>query len=97
MLRPTQDLWKKESETLNFRIGKKNLNFMQVKGEKETQRVILLGVGLEDLPVDRLEVRMMLDLCFNFLARDKIFLSQKFVLISSFSSLSLDDFSPARI
>ena len=71
MLRPTQDLWKKESETLNFRIGNKNLGFMQVKGEKETQRVVLLGVGLEDLPIGRLEVRMMLDLYFNFLARDQ--------------------------
>ena len=49
---------------------------MQVKGEKETQRVDLLGVGLEDLPVDRLKVRMMLDLCFSFPARNKIFLSQ---------------------
>ena len=76
MLRPTQDLWKKESGTLNFRIGNKNLGFMQVKSEKETQRVVLLGVGLEDLPIGGLKVRMMLDLCFNFQARDKIFLSQ---------------------
>ena len=33
-------------------------------------------VGLEDLPVGTLEVRMMLDLYFNFPAETKIFLSQ---------------------
>jgi len=54
LLRPTQDLWKRESETLNFRIGNKNLGFMQVK--KETQRVVPLGVGLENLLEGRLEV-----------------------------------------
>ena len=70
---------------------------MQVKGEKETQRVDLLGVGLEDLPVDRLKVRMMLDLCLVFLQETKYSLVKQFVLISSFSSLSLDDFILARI
>ena len=76
MLRPTKNPWKKESEILTFIISNKNLSFMQVKSEKETQRVVLLGVGLEDLPTSGLEVRMMPDLCFNFPARDKIFPSQ---------------------
>ena len=74
--RPTQDPWKRESETLNFTTDNKNLGFMQVKSEKETQRVVPLGVGLEDLPASKLEVWMMFDLYFNFPSKDKIFLSQ---------------------
>ena len=64
-LMPTQDPWKRESKIWNFRTDNKNLNFMQVK--KETLRVAPLGVGLGDLPTGGLEVRMMLDLYFNFL------------------------------
>jgi len=52
MLRPTQDLWKNELVTLNFRIGSKNFSFIQVKSSKGTQRVVLLEVGLEDLLAD---------------------------------------------
>ena len=40
---------------------------MQVR--KETLRVALLGVGLGDLLAGRLEIRMMLDLYFNFPAK----------------------------
>ena len=64
---PTQDPWRKESEILNFITGNKNLNFMQVR--KETLRVAPLGMGLGDLLAGRPEIRMMLDLYFNFLAK----------------------------
>ena len=60
---------------MNFRIGNKNLNFIQVKSSKGTQRIVLLEVGLEDLPIGGLKVRIMLDLYFDFPAKDKIFLS----------------------
>ena len=69
MLRPTQDPWRRELEILNFRIGNKNLGFMQVK--KETLRVAPLGVGLGDILAGKLEVRMMLDLYFNFPTKTK--------------------------
>jgi len=49
---------------------------MQVKSNKGIQRVVLLEVGLEDLPVGGLEVQMMLGLYFDFPARDKILSSQ---------------------
>ena len=60
---------------MNFRIGNKNLSFIQVKSSKGTQRIVLLEVGLEDLPICGLKVRIMLDLYFDFPAKDKIFLS----------------------
>ena len=66
---PTQDPWKRGSEILNFKIGNKNLGFMQVK--KETLRVAPLGVGLGDLPIGGPRVWMMLDLYFNFPAKTK--------------------------
>ena len=66
---PTQDLWRRELETLNFRTGNKNLNFMQVK--KETLRVASLKVGLGNPPIGGLEVQMMLDLYFNFHAKTR--------------------------
>ena len=66
-LMPTQDPWRRGSESLNFRISNRNHGFMQVR--KETLRVAPLGVGLGDLPADRPKVRMMLDLYFNFPAK----------------------------
>ena len=66
---PTQDLWRRGSEILNFRIGSKNLGFMQVG--KETLRVAPLEVGLGDLRTGGLRVPMMLDLYFNFPARKR--------------------------
>ena len=66
---PTQDLWRRGSEILNFRSRKKNLSFMQAR--KETLRVAPLEVGLGDLLVGRLGVRMMLDLYFIFLAKTR--------------------------
>ena len=64
---PTQDLWRRSSEILNFRTGSKNPSFMQVR--KETLRVAPLKVGQGDLRVGQPGVRMMLDLYFNFLAK----------------------------
>jgi len=66
---PTQDLWRRGSEILNFRTGSKNLGFMQVR--KETLRVAPLEVGLGDLRIGGLGVPMMLDLYFNFPARKR--------------------------
>ena len=63
---------------------------MQVKNE--TLRVASLGVGLRELPVGELEVRMMLNLYLIFLQRQRYFLVRQFVLTSTFSSLSLDCF-----
>ena len=59
---PPQDLWRKGLEILSFKIGSRNLSFMQVK--KETLKVAPLEVGQGDLHVGRLGVPMMLDLCF---------------------------------
>ena len=64
---PTQDPRRRESEIWNFKTRNKNLGFMQVK--KETLRVVPLGVGLGDLPIDGPRVRMMPDLYFNFPAK----------------------------
>ena len=61
---PTQDLKRRELEILNFKIGSKNLGFMQVR--KETLRV-----GLGELSTGGPEVQMMLDLYFNFLAKTR--------------------------
>ena len=63
---------------------------MQVKNE--TLRVAPLGVGLRELPVGELEVRMMHNLYLIFLQRQRYFLVRQFVLTSTFSSLSLDCF-----
>ena len=49
---------------------------MQVR--KETLRVAPLGVGLGDLPADRPEVRMMLDLYFNFPAKTRKYSLEQF-------------------
>ena len=54
--------------------------------------MVPLRVGLENLPEDRLEVQMMLDLYLISLQKTKYSLVIQFVLISTFSSLSLDDF-----
>ena len=54
--------------------------------------MVPLGVGVEDLPTGGLEVQMILDLYFNFLQKIEYSLVRQFVLISTFSSLSLDDF-----
>ena len=51
---PTQDPWRRESKTLNFRTGNKSLGFIQVR--KETLRVAPLGVGLGDFPAGGPEV-----------------------------------------
>jgi len=51
-----------------------------------------LGVGLGDLAIGRLEVRMMLNLYFIFLQRQKYSLVRQFVLTSSFSYFSMDYF-----
>ena len=66
---PTQDLWRRGSEILNFRIGNKNLSFMKVS--KETLRVDPVEVGLGDLPTGGPGVQMMLDLYFSFLAKTR--------------------------
>ena len=66
---PTQDLWRKGLEILNFRTDSKNPGFMQVR--KETLRVAPIGVGPRDLPAGRPEVRMLLDLYLNFPARTR--------------------------
>ena len=68
-LMPTQDLWGRGSEILNFRTGSKNLSFMQVR--KETLRVAPLEACLGDFRAGGLGVPMMLDLCFNFPARTR--------------------------
>ena len=49
---------------------------MQVKRNKEIQRVVPLEVGLEDLLAGGLEAQLTFDLYFDFLARDKIFFSR---------------------
>ena len=54
---------------MNFRTGNKNLGFMQVR--KEALRVASLEVGVGDLPIGGPEVRMMLDLYFNFPAKTR--------------------------
>ena len=64
---PTEDPWSKGSEILTLKTGNNNLDSMQVK--KETLRVVPLGVGSGDLPVDGPRVRMMPDLYFNFTAK----------------------------
>ena len=66
---PTQDLWRRGLEILNFRTSSKNLDFMKVK--KETLRVAPLEVGLGDLLAGGPRVPMMLDLYFNFPARTR--------------------------
>ena len=68
-LMPTQDLWRRGSEILNFKTSSKNLDFMQVR--KETLRVAPLEVGRGDLRIGRPLVLMMLDLYFNFPARTR--------------------------
>ena len=66
---PTQDLWRKGSEILNFRTDSKNPGFMQVK--KETLRVAPLEAGQGDLLAGESEVQMMLDLYIDFLAKTR--------------------------
>ena len=72
---PTQDLWGRGLEILNFRTGSKNLSFMQVR--KETLRVAPLEACLGDFRAGGLGVPMMLDLCFNSLQeQEEVFLRQ---------------------
>ena len=66
---PTQDLWRRGSEILNFKTSSKNLDFMQVR--KETLRVASLEAGLGDLHASRPRVLIMLKLYFNFPARTR--------------------------
>ena len=82
---------------MNFRIGNKNLSFIQVKSSKGTQRIVLLEVGLEDLSAGRLKFRLMHDLYIYFPVRNKISLSQIILLMLNASSLTFDDLGLARI
>lgn len=65
----TPRIWKKGSETLNFKTSSIGLKFMLTRNNKGMQRAVLLEMGQEDHLVSGLRVQMMLDFVFYFPAK----------------------------